>query len=205
LPSDSTITPTWLTSTKLIWILIQPTRLAYLITTRWIAPCNTSTYRNSTFASLLPFHGVLLLIHVRLLASGQYSDFKITCDTGTRSKTFNVHRAILSNRSAYFRNTIKDDTFKEGQEKHARLEDDPAIMEYVLQYIYCMDYEVPKKPPTQNGTMGICIKQWEDSWFPRGQRGKIQHGLTHINVQAMAEAVAIVRNSPRQPGHVRSS
>jgi hypothetical protein len=56
------------------------------------------------------------------LESGNYSDFKIICESGGKTREWAVHKAIIRNTSSYFRGVVKE-TFKEGHENEATLQE----------------------------------------------------------------------------------
>ncbi|KAF2279790.1 uncharacterized protein EI97DRAFT_371456, partial [Westerdykella ornata] len=71
-----------------------------------------------------------------LRASGEYSDLIITCG----SEHFKVHKAIVCTRSGFFACALRFPG-KESQENKIDLpEDEPHIIELMLQYIYEGDY-----------------------------------------------------------------
>ncbi|MCJ1438124.1 hypothetical protein MMC27_007511 [Xylographa pallens] len=76
----------------------------------------------------------------KLLNNSDYSDFTVKCGT----KTWRIHRAIVCSRSKYFKRACDGD-FKEAREAILTLVDeDPALIEEMLLYLYTMQY--PQTP-----------------------------------------------------------
>ncbi|MCJ1388001.1 hypothetical protein MMC18_000845 [Xylographa bjoerkii] len=76
----------------------------------------------------------------KLLNNSDYSDFTVECGT----KTWRIHRAIVCSRSKYFKK-VCDGDFKEAREATLTFEDeDPALIEEMLLYLYNMQY--PQTP-----------------------------------------------------------
>jgi len=76
----------------------------------------------------------------KLLDNSDYSDFTVECG----AKTWRVHRAIVCSRSKYFKKACDGD-FKEAREATLTFEDeDPALIEEMLVYLYTMQY--PQTP-----------------------------------------------------------
>ncbi|KAE9984456.1 hypothetical protein EG328_008755 [Venturia inaequalis] len=72
-----------------------------------------------------------------LLDSGEYSDMSVTC----RQKVFKVHKAVVCTRSNFFRNAMKNGTFKESETGNIDLsDDDPLAVEAVLRFVYQGSY-----------------------------------------------------------------
>ncbi|MCJ1382100.1 hypothetical protein MMC17_005212 [Xylographa soralifera] len=76
----------------------------------------------------------------KLLNNSDYSDFTVECGT----KTWRIHRAIVCSRSKYFKK-VCDGDFKEAREATLIFEDDDsALVEEMLVYLYTMQY--PQTP-----------------------------------------------------------
>ncbi|CAN9175220.1 unnamed protein product [Alternaria alternata] len=76
-----------------------------------------------------------------LLASGDYSDFTITCG----SDTYRVHKNIVCKRSGFFERAERfpRPVGEEGSgSKVDLLQDEPEIVRLLVQYLYENDYEV---------------------------------------------------------------
>ncbi|RDI83877.1 hypothetical protein Vi05172_g6279 [Venturia inaequalis] len=72
-----------------------------------------------------------------LLDSGEYSDMSVTC----KQKVFKVHKAVVCTRSNFFRNAMKNGTFKESETGNIDLsDDDPLAVEAVLRFVYQGSY-----------------------------------------------------------------
>ncbi|MCJ1287099.1 hypothetical protein MMC26_006447 [Xylographa opegraphella] len=72
----------------------------------------------------------------KLLNNSDYSDFTVECGT----KTWHIHRAIVCSRSKYFKR-VCDGDFKEAREASLNfVDEDPALIEQMLVYLYTMQY-----------------------------------------------------------------
>ncbi|QDS69510.1 hypothetical protein FKW77_007081 [Venturia effusa] len=100
-----------------------------------------------------------------LLDSGEYSDMSVTC----KQKTFKVHKAVVCTRSRFFRNAMKNGTFKVSDEGNLHpstlllhflrqsnetesetgkidlSDDDPLAVEAVLRFVYQGSYSALAK------------------------------------------------------------
>lgn len=120
----------------------------------------------------------------------------------TRTKEWNVHKAIIANTSEYFQKAFNGE-FKEGKASEQIYHEDPDIMKLVLQYMYEQDYTVPtnSKPypgrfvRRPNATTGIRITSWSHCFLWRRDRRLLYRGLQQIDTQAMTHVVGLIRAS----------
>ncbi|KAF2134739.1 hypothetical protein P153DRAFT_278928, partial [Dothidotthia symphoricarpi CBS 119687] len=95
-----------------------------------------------------------------LLVSGEYSDLIITCG----NNSYNVHKAIVCSLSSFFRTAEKfavgKVSLQHGQHQEAAEakidlpEDDPAVIELLMQYFYKFEYE-PELPDNKRSLPGV--------------------------------------------------
>ncbi|KAL8822347.1 MAG: hypothetical protein Q9191_006917 [Dirinaria sp. TL-2023a] len=110
-----------------------------------------------------------------LFNSSEYSDLTIT----SRNKTFKVHKALVCSRSEYFQKACKQGVWKEGQNAAIDLQkdedmpvqmDDPTLLEYMLHYLYGLDYMEEEKPKestwaSKRGSKKHLKKRMPVEWF----------------------------------------
>ncbi|KAF2868279.1 hypothetical protein BDV95DRAFT_610241 [Massariosphaeria phaeospora] len=122
----------------------------------------------------------------RLLASGEFSDFVITCG----DKTWNVHKTILCPRSGFFARAINFG--KEKDEGKIDLpDDDSTTVEYMLQFLYGADYPSTNITPTDGPDhMKIFRKVTEGS--PREMCWKLHELFSHANLEAMEKTQELI-------------
>ncbi|KAE8384180.1 hypothetical protein BDV23DRAFT_189479 [Aspergillus alliaceus] len=103
-----------------------------------------------------------------LYSSGQYSDLTIS----SNKKDYRVHRAIVCPRSSFFSTALRGD-FKEGHEGTISFqEDDPQIVDIMINYFYHLDYNVFSQ---ENGM---------DSQNPRSEIFEVPQAHSSLTIHA---------------------
>ncbi|XP_014550697.1 hypothetical protein COCVIDRAFT_20927 [Bipolaris victoriae FI3] len=86
------------------------------------------------------------------LASGAYSDFKITCG----SDTYKVHKVIVCNRAGFFARAVSFGGQETESGKLDLPEDEPETVKLLIQYLYEGEYE-PQLPPVAESLSTMTI------------------------------------------------
>ncbi|PGG95138.1 hypothetical protein AJ80_10017 [Polytolypa hystricis UAMH7299] len=73
--------------------------------------------------------------------TGLFSDLTLCC----QSKNFAIHRCIVCLQSEYFKKALTGD-FKEASSRIINLDDDPFIVEKIVQYLYGANYDDDSSP-----------------------------------------------------------
>ncbi|KAF2439775.1 hypothetical protein P171DRAFT_500463 [Karstenula rhodostoma CBS 690.94] len=133
-----------------------------------------------------------------LLASGEYSDLVITCET----KRWNVHKAIICPRSHFFAAAVRFPVGKEKEDGVIDLpEDEVSRVEHMLTFLYTSEYEM---------TLGTCPEGQHIHflWNPprtesRVGRRDMHNALAHMSFDALdgfigrqAPCVPVTNNHP---------
>ncbi|KAF2823014.1 hypothetical protein CC86DRAFT_299958, partial [Ophiobolus disseminans] len=96
-----------------------------------------------------------------LLSSGKYSDLVITCG----DDVYQVHKAIVCSQAGFFDRGEKFPVGKEAAENAIGLpEDDPAIINLPMQYLYTGEYDLPLPKNcslSRNGTWSLNVPKVE--------------------------------------------
>ncbi|PKY03214.1 hypothetical protein P168DRAFT_282969 [Aspergillus campestris IBT 28561] len=80
-----------------------------------------------------------------LRSEPKYSDLTISCD----NETYPVHRCIVCTRSAFFARACDGD-FKEASTGVITLNEDPALVKMMIEYLYTLDYDVEPTASSDN-------------------------------------------------------
>ncbi|KAL8404880.1 hypothetical protein RB594_009675 [Gaeumannomyces avenae] len=120
----------------------------------------------------------LLVALKGLYQSGDYSDLTLSCG----GKDYKLHKSVVCPRSDFFAAACRGH-FKEAREGRISLpEDDPQIVDLMVQYFYHLDYRISMESYGTQRTEGLVNQTQMLGW----------HLPIHVKVYAMAEKYGIV-------------
>nr|KMM68934.1 hypothetical protein CPAG_05257 [Coccidioides posadasii RMSCC 3488] len=115
------------------------------------------------------------------------SDLKITC----HPHTFHVHRSIVCPRSEYFASALSGE-FKEAVSGEIELDDDPRLVNGMLEYLYTLDYCVEDKQISNADSAATATSgEVENGLSSPLSSGSYDHLSFHILMYSLAERLFI--------------
>jgi len=116
-----------------------------------------------------------------LLKSAKYSDLTLVC----KGREFYVHRAVLCPKSTFF-DAACSGGFKESYSGRIELEDDPAIVERMISYVYTLDYRDEEHRQPESGSCDpMPCDETSDSGREEDQPALL--GTTSVRVYTIAD------------------